>query len=81
MVFGLFKITYPWFYFVRKIVDTNIDHDEIIISFDFVSLLTAIVVDKTCKHIRNKRFEDETLIETSQIVYWRYYYSLMFYSL
>ena len=32
----------------------NIDDDEIMVSFDVVSLFTAIPVDRACEHIRNK---------------------------
>ena len=47
--------------FVKKISHTNIDDDEIMISFDVVSLFTAIPVDRACEHIRNKLTKDKTL--------------------
>ncbi len=47
--------------FAKKISHTNIDDDEIMISFDVVSLFTAIPVDRACEHIRNKLTKDKTL--------------------
>ena len=40
---------------------SNIDEDESMISFDVVSLFTAIPVDKACKYIRTKLENDPTL--------------------
>ena len=53
--------------FVCKIANTTIDDDEIMVSFDVVSLFTAIPVDKTCEHIRNKLLKDKTLQQRTQL--------------
>ena len=53
--------------FVRKIANTTIDDDEIMVSFDVVSLFTAIPVDKTCEHIRNQRLKHETLQQRTKL--------------
>ncbi len=47
--------------FAKKLSQTHIDDDEVMVSFDVVSLFTAIPVDRACEHIRNKLFKDETL--------------------
>ncbi len=47
--------------FTEKLYYTNIDDDEIMVSFDVVSLFTAIPVDRACEHIRNKLNKDTTL--------------------
>ena len=47
--------------FIDKIVNTTIDEDEIMVSFDVVSLFTAIPVEKACERIRTKRETDVTL--------------------
>ena len=39
--------------FAKKLTETHIDDDEIMVFFDVVSLFTAIPVDKACKYIRN----------------------------
>ncbi len=46
--------------FAKKISHSNIDDDEVTISFDVVSLFTAIPVDRACEHIRNKLTKDKT---------------------
>ena len=53
--------------FVRKIANTTVDDDEIMASFDVVSLFTAIPVDKTCEHIRNKLLKDKTLQQRTKM--------------
>ena len=53
--------------FAKKISHTNIDDDEIIISFDVVSLFTAIPVDRACEHIRNKLTKDKTIQDRTKI--------------
>ena len=47
--------------FAREISNMKIDDDEIMISFDVVSLFTAIPVQKTCQYIRTKLEQDDTL--------------------
>ncbi len=47
--------------FAKKLSQTHIDDDEVMVSFDVVSLFTAIPVDRACEHIRNKLIRDETL--------------------
>jgi hypothetical protein len=47
--------------FTTKLQDINIDDDEIMVSFDVVSLFTAIPADRACEHIRNKLVKDTTL--------------------
>ncbi len=47
--------------FTEKLSYTNMDDNEIMVSFDVVSLFTAIPVDRTCEHIHNKLNEDTTL--------------------
>ncbi len=37
------------------------------VSFDVVSLFTAIPVDRACEHIRNKLFKDETLQHSTKL--------------
>ena len=47
--------------FTKKLINTITDDDEIMISFDVVSLFTAIPVDRACERIRNKLNKDNTL--------------------
>ncbi len=47
--------------FAKRLTETHIDDDEIMVSFDVVSLFTAIPVDKACEYIRNKLTTDKTL--------------------
>ncbi len=47
--------------FPKRLTETHIDDDEIMVSFDVVSLFTAIPVDKACEYIRNKLTKDKTL--------------------
>ena len=53
--------------FTHKLSNTNIADDEIMISFDVVSLFTAIPVEKTCEHIRNKLLKDATLEQRTSL--------------
>ena len=45
----------------EKISNVDIQDDEVMLSFDVVSLFTAIPVDKACDYISNKLLNDNTL--------------------
>ena len=47
--------------FVEEISNIDIQDDEVMLSFDVVSLFTAIPVDKACDYINNKLLKDDTL--------------------
>ena len=47
--------------FSNEIADINIQDDETMVSFDVVSLFTAIPVDKACDYIRKKLEDDLSL--------------------
>ncbi len=47
--------------FINKITNTTIADDELLVSFDVVSLFTAIPVEKACELIRTKLETDITL--------------------
>ena len=47
--------------FAEEISNVDIQDDEVMLSFDVVSLFTAIPVDRACDYIRNKLLKDETL--------------------
>ena len=47
--------------FAEEISNVDIQDDEIMLSFDVVSLFTAIPVDKACEYIRNKLPHDKLL--------------------
>jgi hypothetical protein len=47
--------------FSSEITDINIQDDETMVSFDVVSLFTAIPVDKACNYIRKKLADDSSL--------------------
>ena len=53
--------------FTKKLINTTIDDDEIMISFDVVSLFTAIPVDRACERIRNKLNKDNMLGQRSKL--------------
>ncbi len=53
--------------FKNKICNITIDDDESMISFDVVSLFTAIPVDKACRYIRTKLENDPTLPDRTQL--------------
>ena len=51
----------------KKLINTNIDDDEIMILFDVVSLFTAIPLDRACERIWNKLKQDNTLGQGSKL--------------
>ena len=53
--------------FIDKIANTTIDEDEIMVSFDVVSLFTAIPVEKACERIRTKLETDVTLTSGTKL--------------
>ena len=53
--------------FVRKIASSTVDDDKIMVSFDVVSLFSAIPVHKMCEHIRNKLLEHKTLQQCTKL--------------
>ena len=48
-------------WFAEEISNVDIQDDEVMLSFDVVSLFTAIPVDKACDYIHKKLLKDETL--------------------
>ena len=47
--------------FSKELSDIEIDDNEVLVSFNLVSLFTAIPVDKTCAYIKKKLEQDATL--------------------
>ena len=47
--------------FAKEVANMEISEDEVMVSFDVVSLFTAIPVNKACDYIRNKLNNDITL--------------------
>ena len=47
--------------FAEEISNVDIQDDEVMLSFDVVSLFTAIPVDRACDYISNKLLKDETV--------------------
>ena len=47
--------------FAREIKNIKIDDDEVMVSFDVVSLFTAIPIPKTCQYRHTKLEQDDTL--------------------
>ena len=47
--------------FSKELSDIKIDNNEVLVSFDVVSLFTAIPVDKACEYIKKKLEQDATL--------------------
>ena len=53
--------------FRNEISKMTISKDETVVSFDVVSLFTAIPVDKACTYIRTKLENDDTLSDRTQL--------------
>ena len=53
--------------FRNEISKITISEDETMVSFDVVSLFTAIPVDKACTYIRTKLINDNTLSDRTQL--------------
>ena len=61
--------------FVDEIANINIQDDEIMLSFDVVSLFTAIPVKKACEYIQSKLDCDDSLclrtnLDTTDVISW-----------
>ena len=53
--------------FVREIAGTEIAEDEVMVSFDVISLFTAIPVLKACDYIKEKLEQDSTLSQRTHL--------------
>ncbi len=53
--------------FKNDISDITISEDEVMVSFDVISLCTAIPVDKACMYIKTKLQHDGTLMDRTQL--------------
>ena len=53
--------------FAEEISNVDIQDDEVMLSFDVVSLFTAIPVDKACDYISNKLLNDDTLASRTSL--------------
>ena len=53
--------------FKNDISDIAISEDEVMVSFDVISLFTAIPVDKACMYIKTKLQHDGTLMDRTQL--------------
>ena len=53
--------------FKNDMTDITVDEDETMVSFDVLSLFTAIPVDKACAYIRTKLEHDTSLTERTQL--------------
>ncbi len=52
---------------MNDISDITISEDEVMVSFDVISLFTAISVDKACMYIKTKLQHDGTLLDRTQL--------------
>ena len=55
--------------FAEEISNVDIQDDEVMLSFDVVSLFTPIPVDKACDYISNKLLNDNTLSSSTSLDY------------
>ena len=53
--------------FVNEIAGTEIAEDEVMVSFDVISLFTAIPVQKACDYIKEKLEQDSTLSQRTHL--------------
>ena len=53
--------------FSKELSDIEIDDKDVSVSFDVVSLFTAIPVDKACKYIKKKLKQDATLFARTNL--------------
>ena len=53
--------------FIQEIKDLRLDPNDVLISFDVVSLFTNVPVDETCNIIKQKLLDDISLHERTQL--------------
>ena len=53
--------------FVREIAGTEIAEDEVMVSFDVISLFTAIPIQKACDYIKEKLEQNSTLSQRTHL--------------